>query len=135
MMDRNKQFVVLGLLSTVVFLLVLLFIGYQREDALAQEAPVRTGPPNILAVTGACGVGAEIGVLYVIDAEKKQMAIYSAFGGRNIQFVAARKIYYDLEVMAINDDTPKRFSVPALKKVWDQLHKKDTGKGPSRRRR
>jgi len=137
MMDRNRQFVILGLLSAAAFLLVLLFVGYQREDAFAQESETpRAGPPSILAVTGACGIGAEVGVLYVIDTEKKQLAVYSAFGGRDIRFIAARKIYYDFELLEANDGTDKQFSVRRLKQAFD-AHKKKKGeeeKKPPRRR-
>ena len=73
-MERRKPFVILGLLSTAVVLLALLLVGYSREDAFGQEAAKVVGPPPLLAVTGACGIGAEVGVLYVIDTEKKQLA-------------------------------------------------------------
>jgi hypothetical protein len=136
-MDRNRQFIILGLLSVAALLLVVLFVGYQREDAFAQEADApRSGPPPILAVTGACGIGAEVGVLYVIDTEKKQLAVYHAWGGRDIRFVAARKIYYDFELIEANDATDKQFSVRRLKQAYEAHKKKKGGeeKKPPRRR-
>lgn len=134
-MNRRQQLVLLGLLSAVAFLMVILVIGYNREGALAQEGP-RVGPPPMLAATGACGIGAEVGVLYLIDTEKRQLAVYSAFGGRALEFVAARKILYDLELIEANDDSPTQYRVRTLKRFFDEYKKgqDDSGDGPPRRR-
>ncbi|GEM_PF-1717566 len=135
-MKRNRHFILLGLLTAVALLLVVLVVGYNRETALAQDSETRQGPPSILAATGACRLGSEVSVLYVIDAEKKQLAVYSAFGGREIQFVAARKIFYDFELMSANDNTPRVFSVQNLKRQYEAYKKKKEGesKRPPRRR-
>ncbi len=135
-MKRNQKFVILGLLSTVAFLAALLLVSYRRDAALAQEGVPIAGPPSMLAVTGACGIGSEVGVLYVIDTEKKQLAVYGAFQGRAIEFIAARKIFYDLELLDYNDATPKAFSVRHLGAAFEK-HKKDKSgesKQPRRRR-
>lgn len=126
-MHRNQKFVVLGLLSTAAMLLAALLVLYQREDALAQDQAAPTGPPSMVAATGACGIGSEIGVLYVIDTEKKQLAVYAAFQGRAVEFVAARKIFYDLELLTWNDESPGHVNVKALKNAFEEHTKKKEG--------
>ena len=131
-MKRNQKFIIVGLLSAVAFLLLALIVGYQGDDVYAQDAS--TGSRTLLAATGACGIGAEVGVLFLVDTEKKQLAVYSAFGGRDLRFVAARKIYYDLQLLQANDKTLKQFSVPRLKQAFE-AHKKKAGGGKERKPR
>jgi hypothetical protein len=114
-----------GLLCIVALLLTALLVGYRMEDAIAEGGA--QGPPPMLAATGACGIGAEVGVLYLIDTEKRQLAVYSAFQGRKLQFIAARKIYYDLELLQANDGTPPAFSVKRLKEAFEEFQKKKGG--------
>jgi hypothetical protein len=136
-MSQNRRYVILGLLSAVAFLVAVLAVGYFRDDALAQEAGApRVGPPTMLAATGACGLGGEVSVLYVIDSEKKQMAVYGAFGGQKIELVAARRIFYDLELPEFNDVSAGPFRVPNLKKAFEKATEKKEGakEEPPRRR-
>jgi hypothetical protein len=136
-MSNNRRYLILGLLSAAAFLLALLAIGYERDDALAEgTGAVRVGPPPMVAVSGACGLGGEVSVLYVIDTEKKQLAIYGAFGGRAIEFLAARKIFYDFELIEFNDETPRAFSARNLQTAWEKQAGKDkaTKDEPPRRR-
>ena len=134
-MSTNRRYAILGLLSAAAFLMVLLAIGYHRDGAFA-EVDARVGPPPMVAVTGACGLGGEVGVLYVIDTEKRQLAVYGAFGGRAIEFLAARKIFYDLELREYNDETTGAFSARNLEKSYEEHAKKKEGtdKDPPRRR-
>jgi hypothetical protein len=135
-MNRRQKLTLVGLLSVVALLLTALLVGYRMEDAFAEGDGPAQGPPPLLAATGACGIGAEVGVLYLVDSEKKQLAVYSAFQGRDLRFVAARKIYYDLELLEANDKTQKQFSVRSLKKAFDAFQKKKGGgeeKKPRRR--
>jgi len=136
-MSNNRRYLILGLLSAAAFLLALLAIGYYRDDALAEgPGAVRVGPPPMIAASGACGLGGEVGVLYVVDTEKKQLAVYGAYGGRAIEFLAARKIFYDFELREFNDETPQAFSARNLQAAWEkQAGKKEGGKEEPPRRR
>jgi hypothetical protein len=73
----------------------------------------------MIAVTGMDVTGASI--LYLVDTEKKQLAIYQANGGgestQGLKLVGARKIDLDLQVVGYNDrsqysyeDLQKRFA-------------------------
>jgi hypothetical protein len=134
-MNHRQQWTLVGLLSVTALLLTALLVGYRMEDAQAEGDGKAQGPPPMLAATGACGIGAEVGVLYLIDTEKRQLAVYSAFQGRKLQFIAARKIYYDLELMEANDGTPKQFGVRRLKKAFEEFQKKKGGGGEKQPRR
>lgn len=74
---------------------------------------------GILAVTGSYGIGTS--VLYVVDTEKQQLAVYEARGGargsRRLYLVGARRIDLDLQLLGYNDtsdylyeDLQKRFA-------------------------
>lgn len=136
-MEPRRQALILGLLTAAAVLMALLVVGYHREDAMAQDAAApRSGPPPLIAVTGACGLGAEVAVLYVIDTEKKALCVYSAFGGRELSFEAMRKIYYDFELIEANDATNKVYSARNLKQRFEEAQKKKAGEqdsGPRRR--
>jgi hypothetical protein len=62
---------------------------------------------GVIAVTGSYGVGTS--VLYVIDTNTKQLAVYEARGGgsgsRRIHLVGARRIDLDLMLEGYNDDS------------------------------
>ncbi len=62
---------------------------------------------GIVAVTGSYGVGTS--VLYVIDTNSRQLAVYEARGGsensRRLTLVGARKIDLDLMLEGYNDDS------------------------------
>lgn len=66
---------------------------------------------GILAVTGSYGVGTS--VLYVIDTETKQLAVYEARGGsrsmRRITLVGARRIDLDLSLRSYNDESDYQY--------------------------
>lgn len=62
---------------------------------------------GFLAVTGSYGVGTS--VLYVIDTESRQLAVYEAKGGspgtRRLALVGARRIDLDLQLEGYNDES------------------------------
>lgn len=73
-----------------------------------------------LAVTGSYGVGTS--VLYLIDTNTKQLAVYEARGGspsmRRIILVAARRIDLDLQLESYNDGS--EYDYPTLKRMFDR---------------
>ena len=73
-----------------------------------------------LAVTGSYGVGTS--VLYLIDTNTKQLAVYEARGGspsmRRIMLVAARRIDLDLQLESYNDGS--EYDYPTLKRMFDR---------------
>ena len=62
---------------------------------------------GLIAVTGSYGVGTS--VLYLIDTERRQLAVYEARGGsegsRRIYLVGARRIDLDLQLEGYNDES------------------------------
>jgi hypothetical protein len=131
-MQRGIQMTLVGLMALVAFLVGALVSGV----ASLPEARAETGghSPNMIAVTGLIGSG--VSVLYVIDTEKKQLAVYNAMGGKEIRFVAARRIKYDLELKQFNDASPRAVSPDLLKKMYDaEKGAQDTGKGDNPRRK
>ncbi|MCR9248296.1 MAG: hypothetical protein NXI31_24980 [bacterium] len=80
---------------------------------------------GFVAVTGSYGVGTS--VLYVLDTNSRQLAVYEARGGsseqRRIVLVGARKIDLDLQIEGYNDDS--EFDYVRLQKMFDKRGKKD----------
>jgi hypothetical protein len=128
--DRVYRAAVVGLVALVAILSVLVFQAWSGSHAQAETA---MNAPNMLAVTGR--VATDTSVLYVIDTDKKQMAVYSAFGGRRVRFVGARKIKYDFELVEFNDETPQAFRVNALATKFREAQKKDEDKKDGDRRK
>ncbi len=83
---------------------------------------------DLIAVTGSYGVGTS--VLYVLDAKKRQLAVYEARGGtksmRRLVFVGARRIDLDLELTGFNDES--EFDWEELKSRFDQRQGPVNGK-------
>ena len=126
--DRVYGAAVVGLVALVAILSVLVFQAWSGSHAHAETAMSAT---NMLAVTGR--VATDTSVLYVIDTDKKQMAVYSAFGGHRVRFVGARKIKYDFELIEFNDETPQDFRVNALARKFRDAQKKDQDPKDDRR--
>ncbi len=87
---------------------------------------------GILAVTGSYGVGTS--VLYLIDTNTKQLAVYEARGGspnsRRLFLVGARRIDLDLQLEGYNDES--EFSYQALKREFEtQQRTLGTGARPT----
>jgi hypothetical protein len=121
---------IVGLAALVAVLCVLAIQTWTGTRAVAETAMSAT---NMVAVTGR--VGSDYSVLYVIDTDKRQLAVYSAFGGRRIRFIGARRIKYDFELIEYNDATPRRYAVRELYRQWREAKNKEekSGKGKDRR--
>jgi hypothetical protein len=121
---------VVGLTGLIAVLGVLVIQTWSGTQAAAETA---MSAPNMVAVTGR--VGSDYSVLYVIDTDKKQLAVYSAFGGRRIRFIGARRIKYDFELIGYNDATPRQYAVQTLYQKWREAkNKEEERKKPDRRR-
>ncbi len=88
--------------------------------ALPDEQGSSTAFANgFLAVTGSYGVGTS--VLYLVDTETRQLAVYEARGGspsmRRIMLVAARRIDLDLQLESYNDAS--EYDYPTLKRMFE----------------
>ncbi len=138
MTDRRRK-IILGLLAAVAIQLFILVVAYERRTAQAQDAAPEESAVNantLVAATGVCGIGDDASVLYVVDTERKQLAVYYSNGGKDIKFVAARKIFYDLELLYYNDETQQTHSVKKLKELYEKTQEsgKDSSGTPRRRR-
>lgn len=75
---------------------------------------------GFIAVTGSYGVGTS--VLYVLDTESRQLAVYEARGGspgsRRLVLVGARRIDLDLQLQGYNDKS--EFSFGELQRRFDR---------------
>ena len=71
----------------------------------SEESGQASSGNGMVAVTGSYGVGTS--VLYLIDTETKQLAVYQASGGtkslRGVELVGARRIDLDLQLEGYND--------------------------------
>lgn len=89
---------------------------------------VATGANGIIAVTGSYGVGTS--VLYVIDTNKNQLAVYEARGGSpsaaRLFLVGARRIDLDLQLEGYNDLS--EYDYREMRKLYDDrgVRKDDT---------
>ncbi|MFO1051742.1 MAG: hypothetical protein U1F36_05975 [Planctomycetota bacterium] len=87
---------------------------------LGDDGGVAASANGILAVTGSYGVGTS--VLYVIDTNTKQLAVYEARGGtesmRRITLVGARRIDLDLMIEGYNDES--EYSYDALRRRFSE---------------
>lgn len=82
---------------------------------------------TMIAVTGIDLTGSS--VLYLVDTEKKQLAVYQANGGgeptQSLRLVGARRIDLDLQIEGFNDKS--QYSYEELQKRF-----RDLGKGPQK---
>ncbi|MBL8724139.1 MAG: hypothetical protein JNK49_08835 [Planctomycetes bacterium] len=80
---------------------------------------------GFLAVTGSYGIGTS--VLYLVDTERRQLAVYEARGGagaqRRIVLVGARKIDLDLQLEGYNDQSEYDYS--SLRELFRKRGRKD----------
>lgn len=79
---------------------------------------------GFIAVTGSYGIGTQ--VLYLIDTNTRQLAVYEARGGsegnRRVVLVGARRIDLDLQLPSYNDRS--EYEYDDLKKLFDRRGKK-----------
>ena len=127
--DRLYGAAVVGLVALIAVLSVLAFQAWSGSRVQAETA---MNAPNMLAVTGR--VMADTSVLYVIDTDKKQLAVYSAFG-RRLKFIGARKIRYDFELRDYNDETPSPYRVSDLITKWREAKKEEDKADDGRRKK
>lgn len=80
---------------------------------------------GFVAVTGSYGVGTS--VLYLLDTESRQLAVYEARGGsseqRRLVLVGARKIDLDLKLEGYNDRS--EYEYKDLKKLFERRGRPD----------
>jgi hypothetical protein len=78
---------------------------------------------NMIAVTGIDLTGSS--VLYLVDTEKKQLAVYQANGGgeptQSLRLVGARRIDLDLQIEGFNDKS--QYTYEELQKRFGELSK------------
>jgi hypothetical protein len=78
---------------------------------------------TMIAVTGIDLTGSS--VLYIVDTEKKQLAVYQANGGgeptQSLRLVGARRIDLDLQIEGFNDKS--QYSYEELQKRFHDLNK------------
>jgi hypothetical protein len=88
------------------------------------------GTNGFVAVTGSYGVGTS--VLYVLDTESRQLAVYEARGGaaatRRLTLVGARRIDLDLQLEGYNDES--EYSYDRLRALFE-----GRGQSPANARR
>ncbi|MEY4673369.1 MAG: hypothetical protein RL148_1153 [Planctomycetota bacterium] len=86
----------------------------------SEESGQAASGNGLVAVTGSYGVGTS--VLYLIDTEKKQLAVYEARGGgneqRRITLVGARRIDLDLQLEGYNDRS--EYGYQDLRKLFER---------------
>jgi hypothetical protein len=86
---------------------------------------------GFIAVTGSYAVGTS--VLYVIDTNTKQLAVYEARGGspggRKLYLVGARRIDLDLQLEGYNDES--QYDYAALRRMFDDNDKRTAPAAPA----
>jgi len=102
-------------------------IGTKTAPPLVYGGDNATGSATngVIAVTGSYGVGTS--VLYVLDTNTRQLAVYEARGGsagsRKLFLVGARRIDLDLQLIGYNDDSESQVSYEQLQRKFSDLHK------------
>lgn len=85
---------------------------------------------GFIAVTGSYAVGTS--VLYVLDTNNKQLAVYEARGGspgsRKLFLVGARRIDLDLQLYGYNDES--QFDYDSLRRTFEENAKKGQATTP-----
>lgn len=83
------------------------------------------GANGFIAVTGSYGIGTS--VLYVLDTENRQLAVYEARGGaasmHRLMLVGARRIDLDLQLEGYNDRSEYEYG--QLQRLFDRRDRKD----------
>ncbi len=94
-----------------------------------QEGSQTAFANGFLAVTGSYGVGTS--VLYLVDTNTRQLAVYEARGGspsmRRLLLVAARRIDLDLQLESYNDESEYHYST--LKRMFEERGRRSTNRG------
>ncbi|MHC5021929.1 MAG: hypothetical protein ACYTGX_17840 [Planctomycetota bacterium] len=90
--------------------------GFAQSRGLAGADNGMSNIGGMSAVTGR--ISRTASALYVVDHAKKQLAVYHAIGGRDLQLVSARRIKYDLELRAFQDRSERRVDVRFLRELF-----------------
>jgi hypothetical protein len=123
-MKNNNNSIVVVMLGAVIVLLLALLVN-QVPLIPSAHAQTSSGTGDMIAVTGNCGGG--MSCLWVIKKGEsgEQLALYTtSSGGRNLTFVGARRIAYDLKLIDYNDRTVAKYKVTQLKKDLEKYNKK-----------
>jgi hypothetical protein len=100
------------------------------QDGLADTAGHGLG---MSATTGQ--VRRDVSALYLVDHDTRRVAVYHAFGGKDLVLAAVRNIDYDLQLRAFRDGSPRMVDVRVLR----ELFRRHVGEGdpelPDGRRR
>ena len=105
----------------------------EESDVLyySDDAGGASSANGILAVTGSYGVGTS--VLYVIDTETKQLAVYEGRGGsrsmRRLTLIGARRIDLDLQLRGYNDESEYQYT--ELEKMFSSRRQPPTQADPA----
>ena len=105
-------------LIRAVVVAALLFRG--EQPAAARDGTDNNG--HMIAVTGQFGSG--MSVLYLIDTEEKQLAVYKTVSGNSVEFIAARDIEFDLKMQALNDRSDPELHPKVLKERFLRFNRK-----------
>jgi hypothetical protein len=100
-MKDPKNYLLVALIAAVAFLLG----RGAGPDAYGQGYPGGTADSNnrMIAVTGTIGSG--VSVLWAIDTQAMQLAVYQCRGGKTVELVAARKIEFDFKIEEFHDES------------------------------
>lgn len=120
-MNSSAKGIVFFLLGGIGTLLTILAIQQMVPPAQAQ-AGSSDASSGLFGVGGLMADATGSGVLWVVDPAEKQLAAYACDGARTIRFVGARKIFYDLKLKSIQDNTPRAYSVDNLVLQWKKLN-------------
>ncbi len=151
MTTRSSLFRDHGAILLAGCVLLLVGIVLQPTAGALQDDPIPPGPVTLPA--GATHQNSAIGttmagngmivataidmtgsnVLYVIDTNTRQLAVYQANGGsdstQSIRLVGARKIDLDLQLVSYNDKSKPEVQYRALEKQFDDVPTGTSGSG------
>lgn len=121
-MNNNTIHIAMGPGTLAVLALVCVALGMLVSDGLGSQDTTQTipvtsyNPPSgasadsnnrMIAVTGVDRTGAS--VLYLVDTEAKQLAVYQATGGTSskmgVKLIGARRLDLDLQLFGFNDQS------------------------------
>ncbi|HEB51693.1 MAG TPA: hypothetical protein ENI87_00405 [bacterium] len=97
----------------------------EQPIVYTEEGGSSAAANGFLAVTGSYGVGTS--VLYLVDTEHRQLAVYEARGGsaeqRRVVLVGARRIDLDLQLHGYNDRS--EYEYEDLERLFRKRGRKD----------
>ncbi|MCR4315576.1 MAG: hypothetical protein NUW37_04410 [Planctomycetes bacterium] len=112
-MDSFRGLVLVGLGIVVGLQVAICFQGNEKTA----NAGTANDAGNVTCATGKSARG-DIDVLWVIDTEKRQLAAYQ-MSSRGVELLAARKIWYDLQLISYNDASPPEVQIRELRRLWE----------------